>query len=314
MEYKYDLRKINYDGAWKRLVTKQFRCFVEFFFAGVSKLIDWEKGFEFLDAELEKLFPHSNEGKKYADKLVKLTLNDGNEQWVLVHLEIQNYKDETISERMFTYYYKILDLYKKNIISLLLLTDQNRIWRPEPYIRDICGTEVVFKYNIAKLLDFYSEGIENKRIGNPFEIATLIHIKSQQIKDPDKKLEAKLDIIRVLVTANKLVFQSSKELIHDMFIFLDWLLMLPEGLNEEFKGKLEKMKGEKGMESLDWEISPTFWGTYNKGLEEGRSEGELNAVYNFIKNGLVTTEQAAKSIGLSVQELLASFKRYNLAL
>ena len=51
-----------------------------------------------------------------------------------------------------------------------------------------------------------------------------------------------------------------------------------------------------------------------KGLKEGRKEGEFNTVYNFIKQGLVTIEQAAKSIGLTKEQLLEGFKEYNLVL
>ena len=46
-------------------------------------------------------------------------------------------------------------------------------------------------------------------------------------------------------------------------------------------------------------------------LQEGRKEGEFNTVYNFIKQGLVTVEQAAKSIGLTKEQLLDTFKEYN---
>ena len=51
-----------------------------------------------------------------------------------------------------------------------------------------------------------------------------------------------------------------------------------------------------------------------EGIKEGRKEGEFNTVYNFIKQGLVTIEQAAKSIGLTKEQLLEGFKEYNLVL
>ena len=49
-------------------------------------------------------------------------------------------------------------------------------------------------------------------------------------------------------------------------------------------------------------------------IEEGKKEGEFSTVYNFIKQGLVTIEQAAKSIGLTQEQLLDGFKEYNLVL
>ena len=49
-------------------------------------------------------------------------------------------------------------------------------------------------------------------------------------------------------------------------------------------------------------------------LQEGRKEGVFNTVYNFVKQGLVTVEQTAKSIGLTKDQLLDTFKEYNLVL
>ena len=51
-----------------------------------------------------------------------------------------------------------------------------------------------------------------------------------------------------------------------------------------------------------------------KVLDEAEARGKFNAVYNFIKLGLVTLEQAAKSIGLTKEQLLDRFKEYKLAL
>ena len=52
----------------------------------------------------------------------------------------------------------------------------------------------------------------------------------------------------------------------------------------------------------------------DKGLKEGRKEGEFNTVYNFIKQGLVTIEQADRSIGITKEQLLEGIKEYHLVL
>ena len=49
-------------------------------------------------------------------------------------------------------------------------------------------------------------------------------------------------------------------------------------------------------------------------LEEGKKEGKLSAFYEMIKQGLITLDQAAKSIGLTKEQLLEGFKEYNLVL
>ena len=52
----------------------------------------------------------------------------------------------------------------------------------------------------------------------------------------------------------------------------------------------------------------------NEGKDEGRKEGEFFTIYNFIKQGLVSIEQAASAMGLTTQQLLDNFKKFNLAL
>ena len=78
--------------------------------------------------------------------------------------------------------------------------------------------------------------------------------------------------------------------------------------------KLDKPEYES-IKNLDEMIRMTY--TFidreiDNGKKEGRKEGEFNTVYNFIKQGLVTIEQAAKSIGLTKEQLLEGFKEYNL--
>ena len=49
----------------------------------------WERGYVFLDKELHKISRRAREKRRYADKLVKIWQRDGQETWVLVHVEIQ---------------------------------------------------------------------------------------------------------------------------------------------------------------------------------------------------------------------------------
>ena len=51
-----------------------------------------------------------------------------------------------------------------------------------------------------------------------------------------------------------------------------------------------------------------------KDLEEGRKKGKLSAFYDLIKRGLITIEQAASTIGVTKNQLLADFKECKLVL
>ena len=51
-----------------------------------------------------------------------------------------------------------------------------------------------------------------------------------------------------------------------------------------------------------------------EGEKKGEKKGKLSAFYDLIKRGLITIEQAASTIGVTKDQLLADFKECNLVL
>ncbi|MCU0427268.1 MAG: hypothetical protein MUF71_16765 [Candidatus Kapabacteria bacterium] len=78
----------DFDTPWKEALNIYFREFMEFFFAEIATAIDWNAGYEFLDKELQQVVRDAELGKRIADKLVSVRLFNGEETWVLIHLEI----------------------------------------------------------------------------------------------------------------------------------------------------------------------------------------------------------------------------------
>ena len=72
------------------------------------------------------------------------------------------------------------------------------------------------------------------------------------------------------------------------------------------------LKFNKEKESID--MCQAVKELIEDGKKEGRKEGEFFTIYNFIKKGRMTLEQAASDIGITVEQLLSNFKEYNLAL
>jgi len=124
------------------------------FFPHIAGDIDFDKGYEFLDKELKRILREAGTGKRYADILVKVYLKDGQEEWLLIHIEVQDYGDKEFSERMFIYNYRIFDRYRKEIISLAILTDPSTGFRPQRYERARWGFRHLFEFPIIKLIDY----------------------------------------------------------------------------------------------------------------------------------------------------------------
>lgn len=83
-----------YDSAWKEVIENLFEDFLQFFFPDIFADIDFSKGYEFLNKELSSIVKDNKIGKRFADELVKVFLKDGSEKWLLIHIEVQGYKEK----------------------------------------------------------------------------------------------------------------------------------------------------------------------------------------------------------------------------
>lgn len=61
-----------------------------FFYPLAYKDIDWARGYEILNTELQKIVPEAEVGMRLADILVKVWRKNGLESYVLVHIEVQS--------------------------------------------------------------------------------------------------------------------------------------------------------------------------------------------------------------------------------
>ena len=97
------------------------------------------------------------------------------------------YIDPGFGRRMHTYFYRILDRYKRPVTAIAILTDGNRHYRPESYRYDFLGAGYEFRFNTYKVLDQDEEALEND--DNPFAIVIFTVLTALKNKDfPDKEL------------------------------------------------------------------------------------------------------------------------------
>lgn len=73
------------DLLWKGILEDLFDDFLRFMHPDADSIFDFSRGIEFLDKELDQLFPpEENEySLKLVDKLAKVYKKDGEEEWVL---------------------------------------------------------------------------------------------------------------------------------------------------------------------------------------------------------------------------------------
>jgi Putative transposase, YhgA-like len=90
------------------------------FFPQVHAAIDWSKGFESLDKELHQIARAARSPKVLADKLFKVRCLNGEEAWLLIHIEVQGEPEQDFPLRMFRYNTRAFERYQPD-------------WRPDRF-------------------------------------------------------------------------------------------------------------------------------------------------------------------------------------
>jgi soluble cytochrome b562 len=192
------MTKIRKDILWKGIIEDLFEHFLTYFYPNSPEIFDFSKGFEFLDKELEQITIPARSKHRFADKLVKVYTKEGEEKWVLIHIEVQGYEDEIFSKRMFTYHYRIYDKHDKTIAAFALFTDDNPKYRPNTFESELLDTKVFYQYGTFKLSDYKVEDF--KESNNPFAIVleTAWYALKQNKLTDENHFALKLDLARRL--------------------------------------------------------------------------------------------------------------------
>ena len=259
-----------YDTPWKEILEAGFKEFLAFFLPEAHDAIDWQRGYVFLDTELARITREANVGNRRMDKLVKVWQRNGDERWVLIHIEIQGEREAHFAARMYTYHYRAFDLQQRPVVSLAVLTDEETHWRPSDYEQTLWGTQLNFQFTAVKLLDFLENQTELKNSKNPFAVVTLAHLLAKKTKkQPEDRFQAKWHLVRGLYRSG-----FSRQQVIDLFRFIDWVLHLPKGLDQRLWANIaeweesQKMPYISSVERIGEEIG------LKRGEELGLKRGE----------------------------------------
>ena len=260
------------DNAWKEILDAYFKEFVELCLPDLYPLVDWSKPWINLDKELHRITKDGLTGKKFLDKLFSVVLKTGEEEWILVHLEVQAKSDKLFSQRMFVYAYRLFDRYQKSVFSCAILADNNKNWRPNHYETGIAGSCLRLDYHIVKLLDYKGQENVLENSSNPFASVILSHLAASKIKkSPNKvRLQTKLHLTKRLYRKG-----YSKEQVLKLYLFIDWLIHLPEVFEIEYKEEVYQLEATQKM---------AYISTIERfGIQKGIQQGEYQFLLHLLK-------------------------------
>lgn len=112
--------------------------------------IDWSKPCDALDKELNIIDRGNRVGNRLADKIFKVYLRGRPENWVIIHFEVQGRKEREFSKRMLIYHYRLRDRYRLPVISIAILVDNNKQWKPTSFKENIFKCCVGMRFILFK--------------------------------------------------------------------------------------------------------------------------------------------------------------------
>ncbi len=258
-----------FDEAWKKVIERFFPQLLRFFVPKLYEDVDFSKGVSFLDKEMEQLSIISLKGAKYVDKLAKIYLKDGGEQWILVHIEVQGYPDEEFSLRMFRYFYRIFDRHGKRIVSMAILTGSEEGTGDGRYKVEAYGSGVDFRYLFFRLMRDYDRD-KLERDENPIAMVVLASQEKGRAKRSGEKFNAKRYLIRKLYERG-----YGRDEIRGLFEFIDWVLQLSSEEDKILWEEIKELEEVKGMPYITSAERIGMEKGMEKGLQQGLQQGLL---------------------------------------
>jgi len=285
------------DILLKSAFEEAFSDLLRFFFKDADVIFDIAKGFEFMDKELSELFPEveKNGGSRFVDMLIKTYLKNGSEEWMLVHLEIQDKNDRHFTKRMFQYFYRIYDRYDVRITALAVFTGNYIPSKANYFNHNFLGTKITYEYNSYHIREHTEEQL--LAMDNPFALIVLAAQKALLIdKIPEEELgQQRLLIARTMIQSKK----YDSEQIHRFLFFLKTFVYIqnPE-INFNFDKEVESLTKNSSAMGI---IETIKMITREEGIEEGREQEKINFVNNLLLNTDFDISKIAALSGTSIE-------------
>ncbi|MFN3689525.1 MAG: hypothetical protein ACK4UU_01215, partial [Fimbriimonadales bacterium] len=224
------MQRQGYEEQWKQFITVFFPELLQLLHPELYALIDWTRGFEFLEQELLSILPDSRTGVRIVDKLVRVYLKNGAEQWILIHIEIQSTPQTEFAERVYIYNTLAWLNYRREVVSIALLTDKDPNWRPSRYERGLAGCRTQFEFVVCKLTDFDEAQLRAVAPSNPAALVMLAFRQAMEAASPDVLFQARVELMRLALEMG-----YTPEQVREILRLLEWAMKLPKELEREYR-------------------------------------------------------------------------------
>ena len=175
---------------------------------------------------------------------------------------------------MFIYAIRIFELFHQLPVSLAILCDGKRDWRPSSYSLTTPESSLEFNFKAVKLLDYETQWSQLEQSRNPFAVVVMSHLKTRETKN--SAIDRKPWKVRLVKRLYELGYDRSKVL--NLFRFVDWVMILPEGLKRTFWDEMKTYEEERKM--------PYITSVEEIGYDRGKTEEAQSLILRLLNRKL----------------------------
>lgn len=268
-------KRPDYDSAWKDALAAYFPEFLLLMRPETHARIDWSHPPKFLDKELQSLARSAARGRRHVDKLVSVRLRDGQEVWLLIHVEVQTRCEAGFAARMLDYHIRLKTKYPGHrLLNLAVLTGKGPVGQMDAdqvsHSYEAEGCSLVFTFPVIRLETWRSRLAELSALApsNPFAVVALVQLEATAIHDAPARLARKIELVRQLKR-----WGFGRDNRNTLFRAIDAMLHLPDALEADFEAAVMEIEEEEQMAYVTSIERVRLRRERAQGLEEGIQQG-----------------------------------------
>jgi hypothetical protein len=262
-----------YDILWKGMIEEIIEDLLLFVDPEIGKELDLVRGFEFLDKELAEMYPDGEKtpNTRVVDKLVRVYLRDGEERWMLLHVEVQGSNDKDFARRMFEYYIRLFSKHGRPVAAIAIFTGRDGGKIPAIYEDRCLWMRSRYEYKTLNIADYPDEVLAASK--NPFAAVlmvakeVLLRVKGTAEERDEVLLEQKLLMVRLL---KEKMAEFGERKTEGILTFLNNYVLFkkPETIRK-FMEQRDQILGKKNSMGIVEQLMEI---KRQEGLEEGKEE------------------------------------------
>ncbi|KFZ42239.1 transposase [Anoxybacillus flavithermus] len=254
---------VDHDRLFKELIQTFFEEFIILFFPTMHEHID----FQHVSFLSEELFTDVTAGEKYRVDLLVETKLKGEDSLIIVHIENQSYVQPSFPERMFIYFSRLFEKYRKHIVPIAVFSYDT--------IRDEPST-FTLQFPFGHVLNFHFFTVELRkqnwrnyiRNDNPIAAALL----SKMGYTESERVELKKQFLRMLV---RMELDEAKQRL--LFGFFETYVKLSDEEERRLRSEVNEMETKEKEQVLGLMIS------YER---QGMRQGMKHLIQTMVKKGM----------------------------